>query len=106
MQFPLQLLDPPVVLPSFHSASRPRLTEAGDRIPLPGIQFRRIQPLLAAPGTASRFVHRSCDNHRFQPCCRRPALVASNRAVGQGGGPPTLQRRHADPDLTGDTLHR
>jgi hypothetical protein len=33
MELPLQLLDPPAVLPSLHGADRAWLTEAGDRIP-------------------------------------------------------------------------
>jgi hypothetical protein len=32
MKLPLQLLDPPAVLPSLHGTGRARLTEAGDRI--------------------------------------------------------------------------
>ena len=54
MKLPLQLLDPPAVLPRFHRAGCPRLAETGDRIPPPAIEFRRIQPLLAAPGAPRR----------------------------------------------------
>jgi hypothetical protein len=51
MKLPLQLLDPPAILPSFHGAGRPRLAETGDRILLPGVQLRRKQTLLAAPSS-------------------------------------------------------
>ncbi len=83
MKLPLQLLDPPAVLPSFHCAGRTWLAEAGNRIPLPGIQLRRIQPLFAAPGTARRLIHRSCDDHRLQSRRCGPARAASARSIGQ-----------------------
>src|SRR5271165_3095456 len=44
MKLPLQLLDPPAVLPGFRSTGRPRLAKTGDRILLPGVQLRQIQP--------------------------------------------------------------
>ena len=75
MKLPLQFLDPPPVLPGFHRTDRTGLAEACDRIPLPGIQLRHIQPLLAAPGTARRFIHCSGDDHRLQPCRCRPARL-------------------------------
>ena len=57
MKLPLQFLDPPAVLARFHSTGRPRLSEAGDRILLPGRpdppdrpcsrqQALRVHPLL------------------------------------------------------------
>jgi hypothetical protein len=76
MKIPLQFLDPPAVLPSFHSAGRPRLTQTGDRIPLPGMQLRQIQPLLAAPGTSRRLIH-----------CSREITACSRAAAVQRGLP-------------------
>jgi hypothetical protein len=32
--------------------------------------------------------------------------ASDSESVGQGVGPPTLQRRRADPDLTGHALQR
>ena len=61
VQFALQFLDPPPVLPRLDGTGRPRLAEAGDRILLPGLQLRRIQPLLAAPEPPR--------------VCRRPQLL-------------------------------
>ena len=43
MKLPLQFLDPPAVLPSFHGTGRPRLAETGDRIPLPGVSASRAR---------------------------------------------------------------
>ena len=106
MQFPFQLLDPPAVLSGLCGADRPRLTEAGDRILLPGVQLCGIQPLLAPPGAPRHLVHCRGDDHCLQSCYCRPALAASDGSAGQGVGPPTLQRRHVDPNLTGHTLHR
>ena len=121
MKLPFQVLEPPTrrltalrgidplrgpILPSFRSTGRPRLAEAGDRILLPGIQLRQIQPLLTAPATPCRLIHCCCDDHRLQPCRRRPARAAAARPIGQGIRPPTLQRRHAYPDLTRHMLHR
>ena len=100
MKLPLQLLDPPAILPSFHGAGRPRLAETADRILLPGIQLRRIQTLLAAPGAPRCLIHCRCDDHRLQPCRRRPARAAGAGSIGQGIRPPTLQRRHADRHFT------
>ena len=106
MELPLQLLDPPTVLPSFHSTGRPRLAEAGDRIPLSGNQLRRVQPLLAAPGAARRLIHCCCDDHRLQPrrCC--PARAAAGGSTGQGVRPPAFQRRNADPHFTRHQVDR
>jgi hypothetical protein len=67
MQFPLQFLDPSPVLPSIHGAGRPGFAETGNRILFPAIEFRRIQPVLAAPGAAGGFIHRRSGNDRFQP---------------------------------------
>jgi hypothetical protein len=106
MELPLQLLDPSAVLPSFQGTGRPRLAEAGDRIPLPGIQLRQIQPLLAAPDTACRLIHCRCDDHCLQPRRCRPARAAGARSIGQGIRPPALQRRRAYPDLMRYMLHR
>src|ERR1700687_6043700 len=110
MQLPLQLLYGPPSLPPPRRAARPRLAEASDRIPLPGIQLRWIQPLLAAPDTAGRFIHRGGDNHCFQSCPRSPPLTArastSTRSVGQGIRPPTLQRRHANTHFTRHQVDR
>jgi hypothetical protein len=58
MKLPLQFLDPPAVLPGFHRTGRPRLAETGNRIPLPAIQLRRIQPLLATPGATCRLIRK------------------------------------------------
>src|SRR4051812_31597361 len=74
MELPLQLLDPPAVLPGLHRTGRPRLAETGNRILLPGLQLRRIQPLLAAPGAPRGLIHRRDDDHRLQPCRWRPRL--------------------------------
>ena len=44
MKLPLHFLYPSAVLPGFHRTGRPQLAEAGDRIPLPGIQSAGISP--------------------------------------------------------------
>ena len=70
------------------------------------IQFRRIQPLLAAPGAARRLIHCCCDDHRLQPrhCC--PARAAGGGSTGQCIRPPAFQRRNADPHVTRHQVDR
>ena len=53
MQLALQLFDPAAILPRFHGAGRTRLAKTRNGVLLPGIQFRRIQTLFAAPGAAT-----------------------------------------------------
>ena len=101
MQLALQFLDPAAVFPGLSGAGRTRLAETsnGNGILYPAIELGRIQPVLAAPSTASGFIHRRRGNHRFQSGRRRPALTAATtpiaRAIGQGIRPLVLQRRHA-----------
>ena len=77
MKLPLQLLDPPAILPSFHGAGRPRLAETADRILLPGVQLRRIQTLLAAPGAPA-----------FASSIAAVTITACNRAAAVQRGLP------------------
>src|SRR5271166_3785557 len=106
MQLALQLLDPPAILSGLRCTGRTRLAETGDRILLPAIQLRRIQPLLAAPGAACRLIQRSRGDHSLQSRRSRPALAADARSIGQGIRPPSLQRRYTDAHLTRHMLHR
>src|SRR5271166_2022858 len=78
MELAFQLLDPPAILAGLRCAGRAGLAKTGDRILLPGIQLRRIQPLLATPGAPRRLIHRRRDDHRLQPCRCCPALAAGN----------------------------
>src|SRR4051812_29481744 len=107
MQLTLQFLDPSPILPGLRGAARPRFAEAGDRIALPGLQLRRIPPLLAPPGPPRPPILSRCADPRLHPPRRCPALAAAaSGSIGQGIRPPAFQRRHADPDLTRHQVDR
>ena len=62
-----------------------RPAETGDRMLFRGLQLRRIRPLLAAPSTACRLIHRRRGDHCLQLRHHRPAQVTadtSSIAVG------------------------
>lgn len=83
MELSFQLLDPPTILSGLRCAGRSRLAKTGDRILLPGIQLRRIQPLLAAPGAPHCLIHCRRDDHRLQPCRCCPARPAGARSIAK-----------------------
>ena len=89
VQLALEFLDPAPVLPSFDGTGRPRLAEAGDRVLLPGVQLRRIQALLAAPGAAAW--------PRPSPPSRSPLPIAPSPSSADCRPPvPWPRRPHAN----------
>src|ERR1700747_3334383 len=66
--------------------------------------------MLAAPGTAGRFIHGRGGNDRLQSGRRRPTPTAATaplaRAIGQSIRSPAFQRGHAHAYLTRDDLNR
>ena len=73
-----------------------RPAETGDRMLFRGLQLRRIRPLLAAPSTACRLIHRRRGDHCLQLRHHRPAQVTADTS--------SIIVRYADPDFPRHSL--